>query len=450
MVPAAPIVPAAPVVPAAPIVPAAPVLPAAAVEPAFSPSQTRQGMGVPARPDSVELLRKRTGTPQLGVPVVAEPASSSSSMPAAPAESSQAPVTGVIDPPRARSATGEPMAVSSRSKRPSVADSQNISHVWFEDEEDGPARSERARKTISPSVTDMALYDELPRRRRWGLIIGALAAVLGGGIALAMTLGGGGSSGKAPDQAAAAPAVTADAPPSTILDPPDAAVAEPATPDAAAPAPVAGRTDRKPGGTTPAATPGPGPGTGSRRTDDFSYIPPPDPGIRRPGGGTDSPPPTPPTPKDPPSRGVSGTDSPQDPYGTPDTPGVGGPEKQAEFFSSLGAQQLASGDTVNAAASFKKALELDARSVTATIGMGEIALRQGLFGDAIAHLQKASRLAPRNARIFVLIGESYLSLGRNPDAANAFKKALQLDPDNTRARDGYNEASSRVPPPTDE
>jgi Flp pilus assembly protein TadD len=82
--------------------------------------------------------------------------------------------------------------------------------------------------------------------------------------------------------------------------------------------------------------------------------------------------------------------------------------------------------------------------------MGEIALRQGLFGDAIAHLQKASRLAPRNARVHVLIGEAHLSLGRNQDAATSFKKALQLDPDNARARDGYNEASSRVPPPTDE
>ena len=82
--------------------------------------------------------------------------------------------------------------------------------------------------------------------------------------------------------------------------------------------------------------------------------------------------------------------------------------------------------------------------------MGEIALRQGLFGDAIAHLQKASRLAPRSARVFTLLGEAFLALGRNPDAAANFKKALQLDPDNTRAREGYNEASSRVPPPSDE
>jgi len=80
--------------------------------------------------------------------------------------------------------------------------------------------------------------------------------------------------------------------------------------------------------------------------------------------------------------------------------------------------------------------------------MGEIALRQGLFGDAIAHLSKATKLAPRNAKALTLLGEAYLSSGNNAQAAAQFKKALQIDPDNARARDGYNEASSRVPPPT--
>ena len=48
------------------------------------------------------------------------------------------------------------------------------------------------------------------------------------------------------------------------------------------------------------------------------------------------------------------------------------------------------------------------------------------------------------------LGEAYLNSGNATAAAAAFKKALQIDPDNARARDGYNEASSRVPPPDDE
>ena len=38
----------------------------------------------------------------------------------------------------------------------------------------------------------------------------------------------------------------------------------------------------------------------------------------------------------------------------------------------------------------------------------------------------------------------------NATAAENYKKALQLDPDNAKARDGFNEASSRVPPPSDD
>jgi tetratricopeptide (TPR) repeat protein len=164
------------------------------------------------------------------------------------------------------------------------------------------------------------------------------------------------------------------------------------------------------------------------------------------GAGSVAPPaPTPSRPAAP-----SLTDSPKDPYGE-DAPGPGvPPERKAEFFANLGGQQLIGGDTAGAAASFQKALELDARNVSAMMGMGEIALRQGLFGDAIAHLSKASKLVPKNVKVLTLLGEAYLSSGNNAQAAAQFKKALQLDPDNARARDGYNEASSRVPPPDDD
>ena len=82
--------------------------------------------------------------------------------------------------------------------------------------------------------------------------------------------------------------------------------------------------------------------------------------------------------------------------------------------------------------------------------MGEIALRQGLFGDAISHLKKAAKLAPKSSRVFTLLGEAYLNSGNNAVAADNFKKALQLDPDNARAREGFDEASAKVPPPEDD
>jgi Flp pilus assembly protein TadD len=158
-------------------------------------------------------------------------------------------------------------------------------------------------------------------------------------------------------------------------------------------------------------------------------------------------------PSEPPRtpKAPSLTDNPKDPYSAADeAPGDAAPDRKAEFYASLGGQQLIGGDTAGAASSFKKALELDAKNVAATMGMGEIALRQGLFGDAIAHLSRASKLAPKNSKALTLLGEAYLNSGNNAQAAAQFKKALQLDPDNARARDGYNEASSRVPPPDDD
>ncbi|HEY6038537.1 MAG TPA: tetratricopeptide repeat protein, partial [Kofleriaceae bacterium] len=64
--------------------------------------------------------------------------------------------------------------------------------------------------------------------------------------------------------------------------------------------------------------------------------------------------------------------------------------------------------------------------------------------------KKAARLAPKSSNVFTLLGEAYLNSGQNAVAAENFKKALQLDPDNKRAREGYDDASSKVPPPTDD
>ena len=58
---------------------------------------------------------------------------------------------------------------------------------------------------------------------------------------------------------------------------------------------------------------------------------------------------------------------------------------------------------------------------------------------------KAAKLAPKSARIHTLLGEAYLNSNNSSLAAQSFKKALQLDPDSSRARNGFNEASARIP-----
>jgi len=404
--------------------------------------------------------RRRTGTPQLGVPEV-------------PEGHLQPPVTGVIeqraktptappppvvDPPmRAKSPSGPVDALpSGRRRAPSAGQLHQPlgdSSAWFEDGERASEEADeiRARKLITPSTTDLSLYDDsMMQPRRWPLWLGAVAvlALIGGTIAFAITRGDDKPAKVAsPTPAEVAPPNPVDVPPSQIITPPAPAPAPVAQPAVAAKTQPVKDTGKK--------------GTSTPKTGKTSKIDNDDPASRRPGGAwfpttTPTPPTnvvvTPPVTTPPPS-GVSGGEGPQDPYGTgndtppPDTAGA---DKKAEFYANVGTQQLASGDTVGAAASYKKALELDPKHVGATIGMGEIALRQGLWGDAIVHLKKAAKLAPKSSRVFTLLGEAYLNSGNNPVAAEQFKKALQLDPDNARAREGFNEASAKVPPPEDD
>ena len=71
---------------------------------------------------------------------------------------------------------------SGRAKRPSQApdDGPSVSQVWYDDDEDlRRAHARSAKKSTSPSTTDMSLYDEPPPRKRWPLLVGVLARARG-------------------------------------------------------------------------------------------------------------------------------------------------------------------------------------------------------------------------------------------------------------------------------
>jgi hypothetical protein len=388
--------------------------------------------------------RRRTGTPEVGVPAV----------------------SGQIEPAgrRKRSSTGDNSGALSTE-----------SSVWFEDGERASEEAEQVRRRkapiVTPSSTDLSLYDEPMRRRRWPIVVAALGVfgVVAAALAFGMKSDKPTTKPAAAEPVATTPAITPvpDVPPSQILDQGSAATAS------QVPAVVATKPTAKDAKTTKSSSTGFGTPPPKAKTTKPSATD--DAAARRPTGGGwfDSENPkatatTPPanttptttiitTPTNTTPSGVSGSEGPLDPYAsggtdsstTPPTDSAS-PDKKAEFFAQVGQQQLVSGDTTGAAASFKKALELDPKNIVSVIGMGDIALRQGLFGDAISHLKKAAKLAPRSSRVFTLLGEAYLNSGNNAVAADNFKKALQLDPENTRARDGYNEASSKVPPPEDE
>ncbi len=405
-------------------------------------------------------------TPSAPIPALVPPAGS------APVGTSTSASRSDASPSRSEAG----VSAAGRSKRGSQQPGPSDSSAWLDDGERSSEEAEkiRSRKLISPSSTDMSLYDEPPRRRMWPLVLvgtlarGAVLAI----VAVATRGKDKPTPREQPDEVATTPVVApADVPPSQIISP-DGSAAVPATGSAVTPPPVPPTTAVTKATTKSSSTSSSSSSSSTKKSSGSSsnkVTTTDDAASRRPSGGgffdppattpTTTPDPTPtitptPTPApDPQPTGVSGTAGPVDPYGgSTDAPPSDGasPDKKAEFFANLGKQQLASGDTAGAAASFKKALELDSKNVAAVIGMGEIALRQGLFGDAIAHLKKATKLAPKSSYVWTLLGEAYLGTNNNAVAADTFKKALQLDPDNTRAREGFDEAQSKVPPATDD
>ena len=300
-----------------------------------------------------------------------------------------------------------------RSKRGSAGESAGISSVWYADGDklDGGAelddsqlaKLDKARRLISLDAGSSLSDGYAPSRPP----IGKIAAVAGAALLLVIVLavivsGGGGDGGQQSAKAKTPEPVAVDAAPIAMA--PDAGVAPP---DAAV-APVKKDPVKKTGG-------------GKKDPDDS-------------GGGKD--------PVDP----LDNLNNDDRGKITPDEES----KAKAEFFAKAGEGQLRNGDSQGAAANFKKALELDPKNVAAIVGLGEVAMQQGLYDAAIKHLKKAVKLAKGSSRIHTLLGECYLNSGNTKSAEASFKKALQLDPDNSRAREGYNEASSRLPPPADD
>jgi serine/threonine protein kinase len=427
-----------------------PPLPPAPVAPEPSASE---GMSMPAEP-----ARRRTGTPEVGVAVVQAPIAGSIESAPIVAPKVTAPRAPIVDD---KAAQGRAKRASSHGHGESASWYEEGERASEEAEREAAEARQRARKVISPSVTDLSMYDEPPVTSKKPILLALIGVlVIGGGITFALTRSGSDTPQKAPIAEPANAGATADAAPSTIIaaEPADAALAAPA--DAAQVAvkahpeplpPLTANVNNAPNAHSHDHDRKGGP-TFDFGVDDTSHRHPTTPPVGT-GSGTTTTTTTTTTGTGSGGTGVSGTDGPVDPYnpGGVSDPGEGAaPEKKAEFYASLGAQQLAASDTAGAAASFKKATELDPKNVNAVTGLGEIALRQGLFGDAIAHLKHAAKLAPKSSRVFTLLGEAYLNSGQNATAAENFKKALQLDPDNKRAREGYDEASSKVPPPTDD
>ena len=99
----------------------------------------------------------------------------------------------------------------------------------------------------------------------------------------------------------------------------------------------------------------------------------------------------------------------------------------------LGYEQLAreSGGAAwygKADGALRRALELDRDDVTATVGLGSLALSRHRFRDALALGRRAQVLGPASAPSYGVIGDALVELGRYDAAFSSFRRMLDLKP----------------------
>jgi eukaryotic-like serine/threonine-protein kinase len=444
-----------------------PAISSASPSPSSSPS--------PMTGTSPELMRKRTGTPRVGVPVAPVAAAVAASPvaaavvpagtpPATPAISAEppavappivpsapilpvaaAPVTAPVTAPApAPSASASPnasasgsSAAASDSAARSAGDSlggpgdPGVSQVWFEDDDPAisavslasrGARKKRSSNTsLLASSTDV-FYQQHARRKRRLLVGGIGVAVLAaGGLALAF-MGGGGEAPTSPEPepSAVAPVPVEPVAPAPVPVPPPAPTLA---------AKLAGETTR-PSSRTSAPSSRPA----SERVDATParpVAPGEDPLLRRPGGGTaaSAPPTRPPEPGkpvvEPPvstppggsggSAGVSGGDGTLDPYGGGAPPSTTPAPSESEVPESV-----------------KQAEDL----ATA----GQQAMARGDIAGAASSFKKATELDAKNLVAIAGLGEIALQQGLFGDAIAHLRKASRLAPRSARIQTLLGEA----------
>jgi tetratricopeptide (TPR) repeat protein len=113
-------------------------------------------------------------------------------------------------------------------------------------------------------------------------------------------------------------------------------------------------------------------------------------------------------------------------------------EPDAENHYRLGTILSANGDTDQAIASFRAAIQLKPDDARARWSLASALQSSGKLDEAIAECREAIRLNPRLARAHVTLGGLLHLKGRFDEAINSYKEAIRLNPDDTAVRGSLN------------
>lgn len=105
--------------------------------------------------------------------------------------------------------------------------------------------------------------------------------------------------------------------------------------------------------------------------------------------------------------------------------------KAASFYN-LGLIYSRTGELDRAILSYRRALEIDPRSVDSIFNLANLYKRLGLKGDAEALYKKALDVSPKKIESYINLGNLYWSDGKSDLARETYEKALKIDSHNPK------------------
>lgn len=111
--------------------------------------------------------------------------------------------------------------------------------------------------------------------------------------------------------------------------------------------------------------------------------------------------------------------------------------KSAEAHRILGDAALAVGQNTDAERDFTAAIVLESANFRSELGLGVVAERQKKWNTAAAHYRRALDLDPKSVEAARGLGRSMSELGDKSAARIAFGRAIEIDPESAEARNDF-------------
>jgi tetratricopeptide (TPR) repeat protein len=109
--------------------------------------------------------------------------------------------------------------------------------------------------------------------------------------------------------------------------------------------------------------------------------------------------------------------------------------REGGVWTSLARAALAMNDNPRAILSARRAMQMDASSVEASMVLGYALMRSGQAGEAVKVLEPLAGRNPRDAMIQCVLGRAHIAAGEDESAVKCFKLALEIDPANAVAKE---------------